>query len=237
MIKLYAMLSRRPDLSHEQFSEHWRTVHRALAVKIRRTRRYAQSHGLGEGLPGLRTQPWDGVAEVWLDDLAAASRSDPDLERYAKPDEPNFIAADGLQQVIAEHRPLRPWPEGGVKALLFVHRRQGLAEFAPRWRDLVASLDDLCADLTGVAAAVALPDAGPQPYDAVAELTWPDPETLRADWSRNGPAVRGALADLVQSDRAVAWLCEELRVTWPEGEASSPPTWPSPASAGPRTSS
>ena len=159
MIKFYAMLTRRADLTHERFSEHWRTVHRELAVKIRRTRRYAQSHGIEERLAGLRSAAWDGVAEVWLDDLAAASRSDPDLERYAKPDEPNFLAPDGIPQICAEHRVVVPPPEDGVKALVFGDRRDPSTDLE-RWWEAAASIGDLCDDPAGLAAAVSSSSGG-----------------------------------------------------------------------------
>lgn len=214
MIKFYAMLTRRADLTHERFSEHWRTVHRELAVKIRRTRRYAQSHGIEERLAGLRSAAWDGVAEVWLDDLAAASRSDPDLERYAKPDEPNFLAPDGIPQICAEHRVVVPPPEDGVKALVFGDRRDPSTDLE-RWWEAAASIGDLCDDPAGLAAAVALPEAGPAPHDAVLELWWRDLPALRTDWERNGAAILDRLGDLVDVDRAVGWVGEELRVTWP----------------------
>ena len=214
MIKFYAMLTRRADLTHERFSEHWRTVHRELAVKIRRTRRYAQSHGIEERLAGLRSAAWDGVAEVWLDDLAAASRSDPDLERYAKPDEPNFLAPDGIPQICAEHRVVVPPPEDGVKALVFGDRRDPSTDLE-RWWEAAASIGDLCDDPAGLAAAVALPEAGPAPHDAVLELWWRDLPALRTDWERNGAAILVRLGDLVDVDRAVGWVGEELRVTWP----------------------
>ena len=214
MIKFYAMLTRRADLTHERFSEHWRTVHRELAVKIRRTRRYAQSHGIEERLAGLRSAAWDGVAEVWLDDLAAASRSDPDLERYAKPDEPNFLAPDGIPQICAEHRVVVPPPEDGVKALVFGDRRDPSTDLE-RWWEAAASFGDLCDDPAGLAAAVALPEAGPAPHDAVLELWWRDLPALRTDWERNGAAILDRLGDLVDVDRAVGWVGEELRVTWP----------------------
>ena len=214
MIKFYAMLTRRADLTHERFSEHWRTVHRELAVKIRRTRRYAQSHGIEERLAGLRSAAWDGVAEVWLDDLAAASRSDPDLERYAKPDEPNFLAPDGIPQICAEHRVVVPPPEDGVKALVFGDRRDPSTDLE-RWWEAAASIGDLCDDPAGLAAAVALPEAGPAPHDAVLELWWRDLPALRTDWERIGAAILDRLGDLVDVDRAVGWVGEELRVTWP----------------------
>ena len=214
MIKFYAMLTRRADLTHERFSEHWRTVHRELAVKIRRTRRYAQSHGIEERLAGLRSAAWDGVAEVWLDDLAAASRSDPDLERYAKPDEPNFLAPDGIPQICAEHRVVVPPPEDGVKALVYGDRRAPSPDLE-RWWEAAASIGDLCDDPAGLAAAVALPEAGPAPHDAVLELWWRDLPALRTDWERNGAAILDRLGDLVDVDRAVGWVGEELRVTWP----------------------
>jgi uncharacterized protein (TIGR02118 family) len=217
VIKVYSMLGRRPDLDHAQFCEHWRTTHRELAVRIRRTRRYAQAHGLERGLEGLEQPSYDGVAEVWLDSVAAASRSDPDLERYAKPDEPNFMSADGLLQVITEQRQLSDSAEGGVKALICVRRKADLEpdEFDRRWWALVGGLSEGCGGLTGLAAAVASTAAGPQPFDGIAEIWWPDLAACSEAWGRDGAGVLRELATVADLDDATGWLCEELRVTWP----------------------
>ena len=78
MIKSVSLLTRRPELSHEDFVRHWLEVHAPLAHAVPGVRRYVQSHIVGE-----RTRPdipstdveIDGIAELWYDDRAAMERA------------------------------------------------------------------------------------------------------------------------------------------------------------------
>ncbi len=79
MIKLTFCLHRLPHLSHEAFCDYWYGTHAPLVKSVAGTlniRRYVQSHGLGnaavdEAIAASRgaPAPFDGVAELWWDDL------------------------------------------------------------------------------------------------------------------------------------------------------------------------
>lgn len=72
MIKSISLLTRRPELTHEDFVRHWVEVHAPLAHAVPRLKRYVQSHIVAE-----RTRPdietlnveIDGIAELWYDSL------------------------------------------------------------------------------------------------------------------------------------------------------------------------
>src|SRR5579885_623321 len=72
MVHWRYFISRRPDLSREQFFTYWRKRHpRAVTEPIAQIKRYVQSHGLLDP-PG--DSPYEGIAELWtetLDDLRA----------------------------------------------------------------------------------------------------------------------------------------------------------------------
>ncbi|MGZ4735525.1 MAG: EthD domain-containing protein [Acidimicrobiia bacterium] len=80
MIKLVFCLRRRDDLSREEFQRYWLEQHGPLvrshagALGIRR---YVQVHSIDDGISiavaGSRNPPppYDGVAELWFDDLEA----------------------------------------------------------------------------------------------------------------------------------------------------------------------
>jgi uncharacterized protein (TIGR02118 family) len=75
MIKLSIFLRRRADLSHEEFSRYWLGQHAPLLETLpevqRYVRRYVQQDA-APGLPdGLPVASFDGVAELWFDDLDA----------------------------------------------------------------------------------------------------------------------------------------------------------------------
>jgi uncharacterized protein (TIGR02118 family) len=80
MIKIVFCLRRRPDLSRDEFQAYWRTTHaplvepHAAALGIRR---YVQVHSIDDAIstavagPRHSPEPFDGVAELWLDSLEA----------------------------------------------------------------------------------------------------------------------------------------------------------------------
>jgi len=96
MIKLVYVITRRADMSSEQFHDYWLNTHGpkvASVAKAIRARKYVQSHLLdhpaNEGMRAVRGMlpPVDGITEVWwdsLDDFNAA---------YATPE---GIAADAI---------------------------------------------------------------------------------------------------------------------------------------------
>jgi uncharacterized protein (TIGR02118 family) len=78
MIKSISLLTRRPELTHEQFVRHWVEVHAPLAHAVPGMRRYVQNH-----IVGTRARPdipetdvaVDGIAETWFDDSEAMARA------------------------------------------------------------------------------------------------------------------------------------------------------------------
>jgi uncharacterized protein (TIGR02118 family) len=91
MIKSISLLTRKPELTHEQFVKHWLEIHAPLAHAVPGLRRYVQSHIIDE-----RTRPdipttevaVDGIAELWYDDRAA-------MEHAVASPEAKLLHADG----------------------------------------------------------------------------------------------------------------------------------------------
>ena len=80
MVKLVFALRRREGMSREEFQRYWLETHGPLVRSHAETlgiRRYVQVHSLPDevqqGLRGSRgaPEPYDGVAELWYDSLAA----------------------------------------------------------------------------------------------------------------------------------------------------------------------
>jgi uncharacterized protein (TIGR02118 family) len=97
MIKLSVFLTRRADLTHEEFSRYWVEVHAPLLETFpevqRHVRRYLQQDAAG-GLPqGLPVAPFDGVAELWFDDLhgVTAAMGSKNYATVVADDELNFL--------------------------------------------------------------------------------------------------------------------------------------------------
>ncbi|CAB4895176.1 unannotated protein [freshwater metagenome] len=226
MIKVYALLPKRPDITAEAFHEHWATTHREHALRITRLRRYVQAHRLEQDVPGLRTAPYEGIPEVWYDSLESAvgQDDDPDYTEHAQKDEPSFVDMAGIAWVMTDEALLRDdlllEQDTPVHKLLLLAVRpagQDPAAFAAAWR---AAAEDVVAT-TGVrraAVATVLPDAyasGDPAYDGVLELWWPD-EAAHADaWAAHGEDVVARLTAVADAERLRAAAVHELRVIWP----------------------
>jgi uncharacterized protein (TIGR02118 family) len=97
MLKLNVLVTRRSDLTIEEFRTYWRANHGPLFSRQpevkRHVRKYAQAH-IGPKQPdGFAAAPYDGIAEIWFDDMAGflgvfASRT---YEEVIKPDEMKFV--------------------------------------------------------------------------------------------------------------------------------------------------
>ena len=71
MIKSLTLLTRKAELTHEEFMRHWVEIHAPLARKVPGIRRYVQTHLLEErkrpDIPSSDVEI-DGIAELWYDD-------------------------------------------------------------------------------------------------------------------------------------------------------------------------
>lgn len=97
MIKMSLFLTRRSDLTFEEFSKYWENVHwpivKSIAAVKENTIRYVQQHNIGGVPEGVTAAPFDGYAEAWFDDMDAVYRvvgSREWAEIVAKDDE-NFL--------------------------------------------------------------------------------------------------------------------------------------------------
>ncbi|HZF12157.1 MAG TPA: EthD domain-containing protein [Thermoanaerobaculia bacterium] len=91
MIKLVYCITRKPGLSDQEFFHYWKDVHGPLGARIPGLRKLVQSHTLKE--PGKTGPPeYDGMAELWFDDLAALATARNSAEWQASTaDERNFL--------------------------------------------------------------------------------------------------------------------------------------------------
>ena len=98
MIVVLGFYKRKPGLTYEQFSRHWREVHGPL---VRNTpdiakyiRRYVQHHLVpNEIFPGLKPLEFDGFSEVWFDSVEdhKKMRAEPVHRQVMIPDEHLFL--------------------------------------------------------------------------------------------------------------------------------------------------
>jgi hypothetical protein len=218
---------------------HWGDVHGELAKDIERLRRYVQNRRSTETDLGLPVAIYDGIAEVWFDDMDAAEGmgEDPQYLDGCRVDEPNFLEVDQMAFTVTDEEALggdasAPAAPGSVKLMQLVRRPDGLesAEFVQRWGrgdDTAAGVElGAIRHLVNRSLPATLademwwPDAdkpdGEAPFDGIREIWWPNIESFRR--ARGGSAEAWqALADpaLVDTDRSSAILAHEYCVIWP----------------------
>lgn len=100
MIKLIYCVSKRPDLTDNEFFHYWKYVHGPIGAQIPGLRRLVQSHTLR--VPG-RPADFDGLAELWFDNLEtlAAARQSPEWAASTA-DEANFVDPHGTAYFLTE---------------------------------------------------------------------------------------------------------------------------------------
>ena len=108
MTKFTILLKRKPSLSPEEFVAYHREKHaplfRSLPVVQRLVRRYVQQHLLPVQIPGLPPAKYDGVTELWFDDVEGigALFNDPAYLAQIRPDEEKFLDLAGCDFLISQ---------------------------------------------------------------------------------------------------------------------------------------
>ena len=66
MFKVAVLLTKRDDLSHEEFVDHWKSTHADLVEAMPGVQRYTM------GVPGRPEESaYDGIAELYFEDFSA----------------------------------------------------------------------------------------------------------------------------------------------------------------------
>ncbi len=97
MVKFTILLRRHPSMSQDAFVEYHRHDHArlfcALPAVREHVRRTVQSHALPLPMPGLPDAGFDGITEIWTDDVAGldAVFSSDEYRATIRPDEARFL--------------------------------------------------------------------------------------------------------------------------------------------------
>jgi uncharacterized protein (TIGR02118 family) len=110
MIKFTILLRRREGTSHQEFVSYHKDNHANLFASLpevkENVRRYVQSHSLQLALPGLPPPEYDGITEIWFDELDSIGKVF-GSERYlelVRPDEEKFLDMQGCSFLVStEH--------------------------------------------------------------------------------------------------------------------------------------
>lgn len=142
VIKSISFLARRPGLSADAFQHHWREVHAPMWRDVPGVRGYVlniplETHSRSD-VPMLEMGEFDGIAQVWFDDLAtrAAAGASPEGKRWHA-DGASIIG--GIRTFVTEESwvvPLPPGPRPPLKVITAIQRRadQTSEQFHRAWR-------------------------------------------------------------------------------------------------------
>jgi hypothetical protein len=225
--KVYAFITKRSDLTDEQFSAHWRDPHARLALKTSLIRGYVQNHAVGAALPGFPLMSRSGIAAIWVDgvDSLAKVTADPAYAEVHE-DELNLLDRSSLQFLITQEQTLVRGPAADdplavpMKAMLFLRRSEGVA--ADRMAAVVRRAARAGRAMNGghrVTYAFPAPGAYGEndapAYDAVIELYFPNRAAFEEAWRRSGPALLRRLEPAADLSRSDGFLAVEERKRWP----------------------
>jgi len=104
MIKVVYCVTKKASLTDAEFFHYWENVHGPIGARIPRLRKLIQSHRLIQTGDGER-HDYDGVAELWFDDMEALreARQSPEWKASTE-DEENFIDHDRVAYFVSEER-------------------------------------------------------------------------------------------------------------------------------------
>jgi uncharacterized protein (TIGR02118 family) len=97
MIKLSILMVRRSDFTYDKFIKYWRDIHAQLfaaqPASEKYVRRYVQDHRTRDASPGTTASNFDGIAEIWFDDIfgAKAFFESDGYQKNVIPDEEAFM--------------------------------------------------------------------------------------------------------------------------------------------------
>ncbi|MBK8958256.1 MAG: EthD domain-containing protein [Proteobacteria bacterium] len=108
MVKMIVCAVRKAGMSHQEFDRYWRNQHAAVIKSVpeftRHVRRYVQCHLADKDTPFLAASGYDGVAELWFDDVAAvnAAFTEPRYLEVVRADELKFVDMERTVSLITE---------------------------------------------------------------------------------------------------------------------------------------
>jgi uncharacterized protein (TIGR02118 family) len=136
MIHVLYFITRKPSVSDPEFHRYWREVHGPIAKRIKQLRQYIQSHRIPFA---NMNSPYDGAAEVWIEDETAmtALRQSPEYLNGALADEPNFIDMARVEWLVTkDHVILDGQRSSSMAKLIFQLKRKpgmSLADARKYW--------------------------------------------------------------------------------------------------------
>lgn len=219
-LKVVSFLKRRADFTLPAFSEYWRTIHKAHAMKLVEAgfvQGYVQNHRVDVEVDDLDIVA-DGSPELWIDSVDALRRlvRSPEYRQGAGPDEANFMILPATTCVAREYilreAADRGSLDGALKVMLAFRRRRDLARaaFASCWLMGEGPLLMPDSQPLRLTRQVVVEEGGVAPFDGVECSWWRDPEEFRQAWAGRDQSGARVLMDVSSLGRLT--VREEIAV-------------------------
>lgn len=98
-VRFFGLIPRKPDISSEEFHDHYRYPHGALGLGLTAMRKYVQSHHIDSELLGPDQRRFEAIAEGWYDspEDGLGLATNPHYVAHLLPDEPLFVDLENLK--------------------------------------------------------------------------------------------------------------------------------------------
>lgn len=98
-VRFFGLIPRKPEISSEEFHDHYRYPHGALGLGLEKMRLYVQSHQFETDLLGPDQRRYEAIAEGWYDTPTDGMGlgTHPHYVAHLLPDEPLFVDIPNLK--------------------------------------------------------------------------------------------------------------------------------------------
>jgi uncharacterized protein (TIGR02118 family) len=102
MVKIIYCITKKAELTDEEFFRYWKNIHGPIGGQIPGLRRLVQSRRVSVSADA-RSPDYDGVVELWFDDIEAllAARRSPEWKTSSE-DEAKFIDTSKVAYLVSE---------------------------------------------------------------------------------------------------------------------------------------
>jgi uncharacterized protein (TIGR02118 family) len=191
MIKCSVLIKRKEGMSVEEFQRYWREKNAPIASKLPGLRHYIQCHTLPAEYERETPPDYDGVAEMWFDDLGAFDRAEASPEYQAMlADTKNFVS-ESMPLIETEVSLVDAYPtpeerKAMVKYIAMLYLKDGvpIADFQRHWKDVhgpinVQNIKGMRRYVQSHILPAMFEGSNPPPYGGLPEAWFDSPEAMR----------------------------------------------------------
>lgn len=216
MLKCCTLFRRKPGTTVDEYQAYWRTGHVPFIKAMTPVRKYVQNHPFAVG---GRAPAYDGLVELWVDDIARlkAMGASPEYAAVVE-DEKNFVDRSTIELTLADEQVVLDGAAtaDSVKQVILLKRKPGMtpAEFQDYWLNrhapLVGRPPGLIRYVQSHARLSGYRDGREPPWDGIGTMLFASLEAMQQARTAPGQdAVKADAANFADMDRLVSFVTRE----------------------------